>query len=88
MQEYNDDTDIFIGPAYRARFAYMYQFPTVPINKWHIAAVNRFVKTRLNGGPFIAFHWRSEHVNTEVIVNCAGERTRWCSGDAHSGALA
>lgn len=66
---------MFLFSYYRAAFALYYQYPAVPINRWHQRAVKRFIQTQLSGPPFVAFHWRSEQVGTEMIVPCSKELT-------------
>jgi hypothetical protein len=58
---------------YRAMFANYYSFPAVPISRWHVSAVKRYVEKELGGHPFVAFHWRSEQVDSKLIVPCSSE---------------
>lgn len=69
-----DDADtVFIWRYYRALFQRAYSMPSLPVNPWHVAAVKRFIAERMGSpdAPFLAFHWRSEHVKDEDIVPCA-----------------
>lgn len=72
MQVLASDTSqhLFIHAFYRGYIRNLLQ-RTVPINKWHIAAVQRFIAARFGGGPYVAFHWRSEQVDPAVIPECA-----------------
>jgi len=65
--------NLFMFHFYRAMFANYYSFPAVPINRWHVAAVRRYVEQELGGHPFVAFHWRSEQVDGKLIVPCSSE---------------
>lgn len=55
--------NVYIYHFFRGVWGQPYSFRTVPINRWHVAAVNRFVREQLGGKPTVAFHWRSEHVS-------------------------
>jgi hypothetical protein len=73
LLKFDKSPHMFLFSYYRAAFSLYYQYPAVPVGRWHQRAVKRFVDTQLSGPPFVAFHWRSEQVDPKQIYPCSKE---------------
>ena len=46
-------------------------FPLVPFNRGHYIAAEAFKQKYFGSAPMTAFHWRSEHVDEDILLPCA-----------------
>ena len=64
------DTTIMFFYAYR-RYFNGGNIPNVPFNPGHIKAARNFLDATFGTAPLAVFHWRSEHVDEEMLEPCA-----------------
>lgn len=55
-------------------------FPTVPFNAGHYRAASDFISRNFGAAPLTVFHWRSEHVDEDMLEPCSVQLAEMLAG--------